>query len=82
MPNPAPIITAANTNGRPAPSGEKMKNSSPKNTPSQAPEAAPARATRPQVSLPVTRSTVLRSLPRMETCFTGKSDFARVSTAS
>ncbi len=58
-----------------------MSSSSPKKMPSQAPEAAPASATRPQVSLPVTRSTLLRSLPTMETLSTGKSARASTSTA-
>ena len=73
--------SAANTKAR-LTVGEKMMSSRPKKMPSHAPEAAPARATRPQVSLPVTRSTLFRSLPTMETLSTGKSARASTSTAS
>jgi hypothetical protein len=65
IPNPAPIRRAAITNAILV-VGEKMTSSSPRKIPSHAPDAAPAAATRPQVSLPVTRSTLLRSLPTIE----------------
>ena len=65
-----------------APVGEKMKNSRPRNVPNQAPDSAPAPAARPQVSLPVMRSTLVRSVPTIASSFTGNSALASESTAS
>ena len=46
IPNPAPMSTAATMKPKLV-VGEKMTSSSPKKMPSQAPDAAPATATRP-----------------------------------
>ncbi len=81
MPNPAPMSTAEMRMPSEAPVGAKMKNSRPRNVPNHAPESAPAPAARPQLSLPVMRSTLVRSVPTIASSFTGNSALASLSTA-
>ena len=82
MPNPAPMSTAETRMPSEAPVGAKMKNSSPRNVPNQAPESAPAPAARLQLSVPVMRSTLVRSVPTIASSFTGNAAFASLSTAA
>ncbi len=78
MPNAAPMIAAAMI--RPPAVGENSVSTMPKKMPSHRPESAPAIAARPYVILPVTRSTVFRSLPTIAIFATGKSASASFAT--
>ena len=82
MPKPAPSRIAEIRMPTEVPVGEKMKNSRPRNVPNHAPEMAPAPPARPHVSLPVMRSTVVRSVPTIASSFTGNSALASESTAA
>ena len=64
------------------PVGAKMKKSRPRNVPNQAPDSAPAPAARPQLRVPVMRSTLVRSVPTIASSFTGKAALASLSTAA
>ncbi len=79
MPNAAPNNTAA-ANSVQLKVGVMSVKSRPRKSPNQAPLSAPSSAARCQDRLRTTCSTVLRSLPMMESCATGKSAFARRST--